>query len=152
LRLNVDDNRAKRTDLEIANAFDVLFDETPAPESNEEIQAFLAEAVYDLEILRAQGVELVNNLIASNWRFVSSDEINGAESGIDEVPVRKEWNRDQLTTAIQELSAVLALGGTQPSLAFRNLRELTDSDLATILQELEYKARSSGINLDPSQG
>jgi len=42
------------------------------------------------------------------------------------------------------------LGGKQPSLSLRNLEELTDGDLATILQELEYKARANGINPDLS--
>jgi hypothetical protein len=146
----MDENKAKRTDWEIANEFDRLFDEIPEPETDEEIRTFLVEAGYDLEILKAQGVEFVNNLLASNWRFVSSDEIDNGAIKIDEAPIRKEWNRGQLTTAIQKISAALALGGKQPSLAFRNLEELTDSDLATILQELEYKARTSGIDFDLS--
>lgn len=148
----MDENRSKRTDLEITNEFDHLFDEIPEPETNEEVQAFLIESGYDPETLRTQGVEFVSNLMANDWRFVSTEEIDDAAAKIDEVPLRKEWNRDQLTTMIQKLSAALAFGGKQPSLAFRNLEELTDSDLATILQELEYKARTNGINLNLNQG
>ncbi|MCZ7547623.1 MAG: hypothetical protein M5U11_00495 [Anaerolineales bacterium] len=146
----MNENKSKRTDLEIANEFDRLFSEIPEPETDEEIRAFLVEAGYDFEILKSQGSEFVNNLIASNWRFVSPEEIDDVAAKIDEVPIRKEWNRNQLTAAIQKISTALALGGRQPSLAFRNLEELTDSDLATILQELEYKARANGINPDLS--
>lgn len=148
----MDENKSKRTDLEIANEFDRLFDEIPEPETDEEIWEIVVDAGYDFETLRTQGKEFVNKLIATNWRFISSDEIDEAVMKIDEVPIRKEWNRGQLTDAIQKLSAVLALGGTEPALAFRNLEELTDSDLAVILQELEYKARTNGIGFDLSQG
>jgi len=148
----MDENKSQRTDLDIANEFDRLFDDIPEPETDEEVRAYLVEAGYDPEALKAQGVEFVNNLIANNWRFVSSEGLDDAAAKIDEVPIRKEWNRDQLTTAIRKLSTALALGGKQPSLAFRNLEELTDSDLATILQELEFKARTNGINLDLSHG
>lgn len=144
----MDENRSKRTDLEIANEFDRLFNEIPEPETDEEVRALLVEAGYDFEILKTQGAELVNNLIANDWRFVSTEEIDDVAARIDEVPVRKEWNRNQLTAAIQKISTALASGGKQPSLAFRNQEELTDSDLATILQELEYKARTNGIKLD----
>jgi len=146
----MDENKSRRTDLEIANEFDRLFNEIPEPETDEEIRAFLVEAGYNFEILKSQGAELVSNLIASNWRFVSTEEIDDVAARIDEVPIRKDWNRNQLTAAIQKISTALALGGRQPSLAFRNLEELTDGDLATILQELEYKARANGINPDLS--
>ncbi|MBI3340157.1 MAG: hypothetical protein HY022_08505 [Chloroflexi bacterium] len=148
----MDENKSKRTDLEIANEFNRLFDEIPEPETDEEILEFLVESGYDPETLKTQGGEFINNLIATNWRFVSSNDIDEAVTKIDDVPIRKEWSRGQLTNAIQKLSASLAFGGKQPSLAFRNLEELTDSDLAVILQELEYKARASGIDFDLSQG
>jgi len=148
----MDENKSKRSDLDIANEFDRLFNEIPEPETDEEIREFLVESGYDPEALKAQGREFVYNLIATNWRFVSSNEIDEAVTKIDEVPTRKEWSRSQLTKAIQKLSAALTIGGKQPSLAFRNLEELTDSDLAVILQELEYKARASGVDFDLSQG
>ncbi|MBI4762930.1 MAG: hypothetical protein HRF47_09090 [Chloroflexota bacterium] len=148
----MDENKSKRSDLDIANEFDRLFNEIPEPETDEEIREFLVESGYDPEALKAQGREFVHNLIATNWRFVSSNEIDEAVTKIDEVPTRKEWSRSQLTKAIQKLSAALTIGGKQPSLAFRNLEELTDSDLAVILQELEYKARASGVDFDLSQG
>lgn len=144
----MDENRSKKTDLEVSNEFERLFDEIPEPETDEEIHAYLLEEGYDPKILKTRGLEFVNDLIANNWRFVSVEEIDEVAARIDSVPVRKKWNRDQLTAAIQRISTALASGGMQPSLAFRSLEELTDSDLATILQELEFKARTNGINLD----
>lgn len=144
----MDEDRSKRTDLDIASEFDRLFDEIPEPYSQEDIWAYLLEAGYDLEKLKAEGVAFVNYLIASNWRFADLRDIHEAAAKINEVPVRIGWDRRRLTAAIERLSAALGSGGTQPSLAFRKLDELTNTDLVTILQELEYKARINGITLD----
>lgn len=144
----MDEDKSKRTDLDIASEFDRLFDGIPEPETDEEVGAFLEETGYDVEKLSSEGAAFVRDLIASNWRFANLREIQNVAVEINEVPLRKGWDRRRLTAAIEKLSAVLNLGGTQPSLAFRNLDELTDTDLATILQELEYKARDHGIILD----
>jgi hypothetical protein len=144
----MEENKAKRSDVEIAKDFEQLFDEIPEPETNEEVTAYLIEAGYDPEVLKAQGVEFVANLIANNWRFISSEETEEATAKINEIPLRKHWNRSQLTNAIEKISSALALHGRQPVMAFRNLEELTDADLAIILQELEYKAYISGIDLE----
>lgn len=147
----MDENRSKRTDLEIASEFDCLFDEIPEPNSLEDVRAYLSEAGYDIEKLKADGVAFVSDLIANNWRFADLRDIHEAAVKINEVSVRNGWDRRQLTAAIEKLSAILGSSGTQLSLAFRNLDELTDTDLATILQELEYKARNNGIKLDLDQ-
>lgn len=146
----MEENKPKRSDIDIAEEFDRIFDEIPEPESDEEIEDYLIEAGYDPETLKNQGAEFVKNLMTNNWRFVPSEEIDEAITKIDEIPFRKDWNRSQLTAAIQKVSDALASIGQQPSMAFRNLQELTEADLATILQELEYKARIKGIDLDLS--
>jgi hypothetical protein len=146
----MEENKAKRSDVEIAKDFEQLFDEIPEPETDEEVTAYLIEAGYDPEVLKVQGSEFVANLIANNWRFISSEETDEATAGINEIPLRKDWNRSQLINAIEKISGALALHGRQPAMAFRNLEELTDADLAIILQELEYKANISGI--DPELG
>ena len=146
----MDENKSKRTDTDIAKDFDRLFDEISEPEADEDIAAYLIEAGYDLEILKVQGAEFVANLIANNWRLISPEEIDEATTRIDEIPLRKDWDRNRLTSAIQKLSNALASSGRQPSMAFRNLEELTDADLTIILQELEYKAGTNGIDLELS--
>jgi len=144
----MDEGRSKRTDLDIAQDFDRLFNEIPEPVSLLDVQAYLSDAGYDFGKLKAEGLAFVDELIARNWRFADPREINEAVAKINEVPVRTGWNRHQLMTAIEKLSTELGLGGARLSLEFRNLGELTDTDLATILQELEYKARTQGIDLD----
>lgn len=143
-------NKAKRTDIEIVKNFDQLFDEIPEPETNEEITTYLIEAGYDLKMLRAQGTEFVANLIANNWRFASSEESDEIAAQINKIPLRKDWHRIQLKNAIEKVSKALTMHGRQPAMAYRNLEELTDADLAVILQELEYKARISGVDLELS--
>ena len=144
----MDEDKSKRTDLDIASEFDRLFDEIPEPDSQEDVREYLLESGYDVEKLKAEGVAFVNDIIASNWRFATLWEIHDAAAKINEVPMRKGWDRRRLAAAIERLSIALDSGGTQPSLAFRNLDEMTDTDLATILQELEYKARNNGITVD----
>jgi hypothetical protein len=144
----MDENKSKRTDLDIASEFDRLFNQVPEPVTDAEIKTFLEETGYDVEKLKADGAAFINDLIASNWRFANLRDMRDAAAKINEVPVRKGWNHHRLTEAIEKVSAALRTVGTQPNLAFRNLDELTDTDLAIILQELEYTARSSGISVD----
>lgn len=144
----MDENKCKRTDLDIASAFDRLFNEVPEPNTDEEVRTFLEKAGYDMEKLRSEGMSFVKSLIAGNWRFADLRDIQQAGAEINAIPLRKGWNRDQLTSAIEKLSAALSASRTQPSLAFRNLGELTNDDLATILQELEFTAHRNGITLD----
>ena len=144
----MDEHKSKRTDLDIASEFDHLFGEIPEPVTDEEIKAFLEESGYDVEKLKAEGAAFVNQLIASNWRFANLRDIRDAAAKINEVPVRKGWDRRRLTEAIKKVSDVLASIGAQPGLAFRNLDEVTETDLATILQELEFTASSNGITVD----
>lgn len=147
----MDKNKSNRTDLDIASDFDRLFNEIPEPSSQEDVRAYLEEAGYDVEKLKVEGAAFVSDLIASNWRFAELQDIHATAAKINEVPMRKGWNRNQLTEAIEKLSTSLGSGGAQLSLAFRNLDELTDIDLATILQELEYKARNNGNTPDLDQ-
>lgn len=139
------ENKAKRTDLDIASGFDSLFSEIQEPTSQEEINAYLLEAGYDLEKLKAEGKSFINNLFANNWRFRNSQVIQEAARKINDIPLRKEFGHKQLIAAIKQLKNAL---DPQLSMAFRNLDELTDQDLQTILQELEYKANENGITLD----
>jgi hypothetical protein len=144
----MNDNKSKRTDIDIASEFDRLFDEIPEPKTEEEIRAFLEEADYDVEKLKTAGAVFVRDLIASNWRFANIQDMRDAAEEINAVPSRKGWNRDQITTAINKITTALSATGTQPVLAFRNLDKLSDSDLITILQELEYTASRNGIITD----
>ena len=144
-------NKSKKTDLEIASDFDSLFNEILEPQTDEEIQAFLADAGYDIQVLRARGRDFVNDLMAGNWRFVSPEELNQVSAQIDEVPLRLDWSRERLMAAFQKITSQLTSAGMQPQFGFRNQEQLTKSDLATILQELEYQARKNGIEPDLGQ-
>jgi len=144
-------NKSKKTDLEIASAFDSLFNETPEPETDEEIQVFLADAGYDIQTLGARGRDFVNDLMAGNWRFVSPEELNQVSAQIDEVPLRLDWSKERLIAAVQKIMSQLTSAGMQPRFGFRNQEQLTESDFATILQELEYQARKNGIEPDLGQ-
>jgi hypothetical protein len=144
----MDKNKSPKTDEDIVREFESLFNSAPEPSTNEELAEILYDAGYDLEALKAKGLEFVNNLIANNWRFVTSDEIDKAATKINKMPIRDGWDRNHLLGAIQKISKALASGGGDPVLAFRNLEKLTNGDLASVLQELEYEANAKGIELD----
>lgn len=143
----MDKNKSPKTDEEIVREFESLFHKLPEPETNEEIEKILYDAGYDMKDLQTKGLEFVNNLIANNWRFVTSDEIDDAAKIINEIPFRDSWTRSHLLDAIQKVSQALGQSGKEPVLAYRNLGKLADADLAAILQELEYKASAKGIKL-----
>jgi len=144
----MDKNKPQRGDEDIAREFDSLFDNIPEPDTTEEIEAYLLDAAYDYEALQANGLHFVNNLLEDNWRFVSSAEIDEAAAQINRTPLRKQWDRYRLVDTIRKVSEALSAAGETPVLAFRNQAELTDADLASVLQELEYKANLKGIQID----
>ena len=144
----MDKHKSPKTDVDIVREFESLFNSAPEPNTNEEVAEILHDAGYDLETLQAKGLEFANSLIANNWRFVTSDEIDKAATKINKMPIRDGWDRNRLLEAIRKISKALASGGGEPALAFRNLEKLTNGDLASVLQELEYEASAKGIEMD----
>lgn len=139
------ENNAKRTDLDIASDFDALFNQIPEPTSEQEISDYLVEAGYDVDKLKANGKSFVDNLMANNWRFRDPQVIQEAAKKINAIPLRENLGHEQLVATIKRLKNAL---DPQLSLAFRNLDELTDQDLRSILQELEYRANENGVSID----
>ena len=146
----MDKNRPHKTDEDIVREFDHLFEEIPEPNTDEEIENYLIDAGYDIEDLKVKGSEFTRNLMANNWRFVTFEEIDEEAAEINKIPLREDWERNRLLQAIRKASEILTQRGREPVLAFRNLENLTDRDLASVLQELEYKAISKGVKLDLS--
>ena len=144
----MDKSKPHKTDEEIVREFDRLFIEIPEPSTDEEIKNYLNDTGYDLEDLKTKGLEFVNNLMANNWRFVTSEELDDVSAEINKIPLREGWDRNQLLQAIQKALEILSQGGGEPVLAFRKLEKLTDADLASVLQELEYKASAKRLKLD----
>lgn len=144
----MDKNKTPKTDKDIEREFESLFNLIHEPNTDEEIIKELEDTGYKLEELKTTGRKFVNNLIANNWRFVTSEEIDNKARKISEIPFRTNLTKDKLLIAIRKISEVLATKGSQPSLAFRNLENLTEEDLASILQELEFEASEKNIKLD----
>jgi hypothetical protein len=139
------ENNTKRTDLDIASDFDALFTDISEPASDQEISDYLMEAGYDMDKLKANGKILIDNLLTNNWRFRNPQVIHEAVKKINAIPLRENLGHEQLIAAIKQLKNAI---DPQLSMVFRNLDELTDQDLRSILQELEYKANENGKTLD----
>jgi hypothetical protein len=54
----MDEDKSKKTDLDIASEFDRLFDEIPEPNTDGEVRAYLEETGYDVEKLKTEGVAI----------------------------------------------------------------------------------------------
>ncbi|MBN1454314.1 MAG: hypothetical protein JW963_25075 [Anaerolineales bacterium] len=144
----MDKNKPHKADEDIVREFDRLFDEIPEPSTDEEIENYLIDSGYNIDDLKVKGLEFIRDLIANNWRFTTSDEIDKEATEINKIPLREDWERNRLLQAIRKASEILTQSGGEPVLAFRNLENLTERDLASVLQELEYKANSKGVKLD----
>ena len=144
----MDKNKSYKTDEEIVREFNQLFEKIPEPSSDEEIKNYLNNAGYNLDDLKTKGLEFANNLMANNWRFITPEELDNVSAKINKIPIREGWDRTQLLRAIQKALETLSQGGKEPVLAFRKLEKLTDTDLTSVLQELEYKVNEKGLKLD----
>jgi hypothetical protein len=141
-------NKLQKNDSEISSEFDSLFSEIPEPTSDEDISNYLLEAGYDIVKLKTEGLSFVKGLIADNWRFIDMENVNVPKTKLNEIPLHNNWDRTQLFAAIGKISNLLGSGEVGISLSFRNLEELSNADLAIILQELEYKALANGFSLN----
>ena len=144
----MDKNKSYKTDEEIVREFNQLFEKIPEPSSDEEIKNYLNNAGYNLDDLKTKGLEFANNLMANNWRFITPEELDNVSAKINNIPIGEGWDRTQLLRAIQKALETLSQGGKEPVLAFRKLEKLTDTDLTSVLQELEYKVNEKGLKLD----
>lgn len=144
----MDKNKSPKNDKDIAREFERLFNTIPEPTTDDEIFETLQDYGYDPKELRIKGEKFATDLISKNWRFVTSEEIEGKARKISEIPLRVELSKEKLLGAIQKISEALSTKFSQPSLAFRNLDNLTEQDLASILQELEFEASEKNIKID----
>lgn len=72
--------------------------------------------------------------------------MHDAVKEINAIPLHKGWNHNQITTAIKKISTALGTTGAQPALAFRNLDELSDSDLLTVTGARIYSSSKRYYN------
>ena len=132
------------TDRDIANAFESLFDETLVPRSREEAEEIIREAGIDPEKWKNEMYAMAQSQIREsplNWRNVNKEEITKRIKKLESIPKQLDKTKDELQELIQDRLNQLNLSPRQAPAAYRNREELTKEDLASLLQELEYRLR-----------
>lgn len=141
-----------RSEEELAEAFDQLFDEIPSPQTQEEIDEYIREAGIDPDEFGARIKKLTIKALAEspiNWRIRSKAEIEEARAQLDSIGAIANKERNNLLSIIDKaLEQILVTNPQLISLHHRNRTELSDEDLLSLLQELMFIAERSNIHLD----
>lgn len=136
--------KGPRTDQEFVEAFEHLLYEH-GPETSEEVDAFLRSEGLDPEVIAANGRAFVQKALASsplNWRSYIAERQRAKEELVAH-QVSPTLSRDVLLAAIREsLSGLSPQQIAQSGVQYRNLEEVTDEDLRSLLAELEYLNRT----------
>ena len=132
------------TDRDIANAFESLFDETLVPRSKEEAEEIISKVGIDPEKWNNAMYAMVQSQIREspfNWRNVKKEEITKRIRKLESIPKQLDKTKEELQEMIQDRLNQLDLSPRQAPAAYRNREELTKEDLASLLQELEFRLR-----------
>jgi hypothetical protein len=140
-----------RSEEELAEAFDQLFDEIPSPQTREEFNAYIREAGIDPDGFGAQIREITSKALREsplNWRNHAENEIEKARARLEKYEKFTNRGRGDLLSLIDKVMEKIE--NNYPSLApvhYRNRSELSNDDLVSLLQELMFIAERSNIEI-----
>jgi vacuolar-type H+-ATPase subunit E/Vma4 len=140
-----------RSEEELAEAFDQLFDEIPSPHSREEIDEYIREAGIDPDSFGAQIKEIASKALREsplNWRNHAQEEIEQTRAHLEKCERITNRDRGDLLSLIDKVME--KIGKSYPRLApvhYRNRSELSNDDLVSLLQELMFIAERSNIEI-----
>ena len=125
---------------ELVSAFADLFNEVE-PETSEEIDAVLHEAGYDPDEVASRMRAVAQQAIAEsplNWRN-RVDELQEERDRLASFSPPLVLPREDLLKEIQSILGRIASGQARTIMAYyRNLDEVTNEDLASLLVDLQY--------------
>jgi hypothetical protein len=140
-----------KTEEELVEAFDQLFDEIPSPQTREEIDEYIYEAGIDPEEFGAEVANIAADALKEsplNWRNRGQEEIARARANLEKIEKVEGRDRSNLLSIIDKFMEKIR--STNPKLApihYRSRDELSDEDLVSLVQELTFIAEQS--NIDP---
>jgi len=141
-----------RSEEELVDAFDQLFDEIPFPRTPEEIDEYIREAGIIPNNFGEGIVEIITKALEEsplNWRNRALKEIDGARERLEEIDSFKRMDRSDILSMIDNLIEKIKI--KNPALApvhYRNRTDLSKEDLASLLREILFIAEQSNIELD----
>lgn len=130
------------TDWNIAEAFESLFDEILIPETKKEADEIMSEAGIDANKWNDEMYTMIQKLLREsplNWRNVTNVDISNIVKELESIPKHINKTRKELWDLIEKILDELYSSMHKVPVAYRNLEEVTEEDLASLLQELEYQ-------------
>lgn len=145
----MNEKKSPETYFELSNAFLELFDSV-LPEDSDEIDELLLEMGFDPGKVAAGLRELADRATAEsplNWRVQAARELKTERARFTKLIRRSELSRNEILAQIQ---ALLSKGSAERSFlaAHRNLQDLSDEDLASLMEDLLYLSSSEQQNKD----
>lgn len=141
-----------QTEEELVEAFDQLFDETPPPQTPEEVNDYIREAGIDPDEFGAKTRMFSEKALHEsplNWRNRGQEEIEQARTALERIEWFAGKSRSELQSIIDTVMGhIAAINPSLNPVHYRNRHELTDEDLASLLQELMFIAGQYNIELD----
>lgn len=142
-----------RSEVELAEAFDQLFNEIPSPQTQEEIDKYISDAGIDPDSFSLKIKKMVADAIEKsslNWRNEANQtKIEKARTQLESIRDISEFDHSKLVSIVENAFARIKMANPQfSSIHYRNHSELSDEDLKSLLQELIYIADNENINID----
>ena len=134
------ERRSMGTYEELTRVLADLFDEV-GPDTPEEVDAVLVEAGYDPDEVGRQMQTFAEQAMANspvNWRNRAQQELAAERALYERTAPTPSGSREDIISGIRHLISQM---GRRPSQVFayhRNLEEMSDEDLASVLSDLEY--------------
>lgn len=140
-------HKAVETDQDLINALADLFDEVNknATFSEEEVDITLREAGYDPEQVVKNMQTIADQALANsplNWRNRAPKELKEAKAKLQAMSTDRPLNKVELKKSIQQLLDQLSNPQKQAFAHFRNFESMSDEDLASLLNELEFLTKT----------
>lgn len=148
-------NTKRRNDEKVVIAFERLFDDSLVPNSLEEADETIRRAGINPDKYRNEMRSLAAKLLSDsplNWRNQSIDEIEATRKSLGDIKLVKNLAVHQILDRIAALQIKYPQVFIEPVLqAHRNLEEQSEEDLAYLLQEMIFRIKQAGIDLDEDQ-
>jgi hypothetical protein len=142
-----------RSEAELAEAFDQLFNDIPSPQTQEEIEEYIRDAGFDPNYFSKKIKELVTEAIQKsplNWRNdTNSEKLVKARTHLESIRNFSELDHSKLISIVEDVFTQIR--NANPKFApvhYRNHSELSDIDLQSLLQELIFIAENEDIHLN----
>jgi hypothetical protein len=148
-------NKRVSSEKDLLHVIDSLFNELQAPETEDEINEYLQIADIDINQFKINIRKLVNKELEKspfNWKNKSLTEILEIRMKLNEEGLFDELELSQLRQIAQKyFNQLKSLHPNYSSIHHRDLEELSQNDLLSLVKELDFLVKEDNINKFPEE-